>query len=260
MKRNRVFDLLGAKPKNPRWSWCALAANHRGAIFTIWEDRIRDGRSPLSSGDNNQTKQHLPGANEQRQMLEIAIREAIPAYGLVCIAVDPSATPRRIKEVKGEYLVRLRIEQSGSQFFGWHGETIHVLEAAREIQANDALRDLDDSPLGNSTPDRASAIRSTFIRDPQVRAYVLGIAAGQCEYCKEYGFLMPNGRHYLEAHHVISLAEDGRDTVDNVIALCANHHREAHFGASAEQLEIEFITRIQNRPNKLKRADDQFRE
>jgi 5-methylcytosine-specific restriction protein A len=45
----------------------------------------------------------------------------------------------------------------------------------------------------------------------------------------------------LEAHHIIALCDSGRDTVDNVIALCPQHHRQAHYGKDAESLESEFI-------------------
>lgn len=42
-------------------------------------------------------------------------------------------------------------------------------------------------------------------------------------------------------HHIISLASLGSDKLENVIALCAKHHRQAHFSSNAEALEKEFI-------------------
>jgi hypothetical protein len=120
-------------------------------------------------------------------------------------------------------------------------------------KAKDGLNDLDDIPAGNATPDRASATSWFVVRDAKVRAYVLKQAKGKCEYCGSKGFLMKNGLRYLEAHHVISLSTKGKDTVDNVIALCPFHHREAHFGQNADALEEEFLARISKRnamPNK----------
>ena len=35
---------------------------------------------------------------------------------------------------------------------------------------------------------------------------------------------------YLEVHHIVPLAQGGRDTMDNVIALCPNCHRQRHYG------------------------------
>jgi 5-methylcytosine-specific restriction protein A len=61
------------------------------------------------------------------------------------------------------------------------------------------------------------------------------------------GFLLPDGSHYLEAHHIITLAKQGPDTVDNVIALCPSDHREAHYGKKAIVMENEMIEIIKNR-------------
>lgn len=74
---------------------------------------------------------------------------------------------------------------------------------------------------------------ASYSRDSKIRTFVIDRAEGRCEYCGEQGFLMSDGKsRYLEAHHIISLADDGEDAVENVIALCPKHHREAHFGAN----------------------------
>ena len=39
-----------------------------------------------------------------------------------------------------------------------------------------------------------------------------------------------NKEPFLEVHHVKSLSDGGEDTLDNVIALCPNCHREKHYG------------------------------
>jgi 5-methylcytosine-specific restriction protein A len=63
---------------------------------------------------------------------------------------------------------------------------------------------------------------------------------------------MANGRYYLEAHHIIALSGAGRDTVDNVIALCPEHHREAHYGADAESLERRFIEIVRKKQSQTR--------
>lgn len=126
-----------------------------------------------------------------------------------------------------------------------------LFEIGRKRQSSardetDGLNDL-DAPAGNDTPDRAWRSSLTVIRDQRVRNHVIREADGRCEYCGQEGFLMPGGRRYLEAHHIIALAHQGKDTPENVIALCPGHHREAHYGAEAEALEREFLLCIQNR-------------
>ena len=122
-------------------------------------------------------------------------------------------------------------------------------EKALQGTATCGLDDLDSAPQGSVTPDRAQYSVSIVIRDPKVRLHVIEAAKGQCEFCNKAGFLMANGKRYLEAHHIIALAKDGRDTVENVIALCPEHHRQAHFGVDADKLEKAFLVCISKRVN-----------
>ena len=86
-----------------------------------------------------------------------------------------------------------------------------------------------------------------FVRNLNVRRRVLERAKGKCEWCTESGFIMENGRVYLETHHVISLAEHGPDTEGNVVALCPNHHREAHHGANSLEMRETLLKRQNKR-------------
>ncbi len=110
--------------------------------------------------------------------------------------------------------------------------------------AFDAVDDLVDKPEGNSVPDRANYSGTRFKRDHNVRAHVVKRSSGRCEHCGQKGFLMANGEGYVETHHIIGLAKQGPDTLANVIALCPNHHREAHFGKDAAALERAFLSTL----------------
>jgi hypothetical protein len=114
--------------------------------------------------------------------------------------------------------------------------------------------DLEDIPVGCEVPDRAKTSGYRILRNQEVRRYIQKQGKGVCEYCGEVGFKMKNGCRYVETHHVIALSAEGEDTVDNVIALCSKHHREAHYGANGAALEKEFLQcireRNRKRPNK----------
>jgi len=73
-------------------------------------------------------------------------------------------------------------------------------------------------------------------RSALIRRNVLERAAGHCEYCRRAGFLMASGQVYLETHHVVPLCEEGPDLESNVVALCPEDHRRAHFGVDAEEI------------------------
>ncbi|PKF49348.1 HNH endonuclease [Enterovibrio nigricans] len=71
-----------------------------------------------------------------------------------------------------------------------------------------------------------------YKRNPDVVAEALIRAKGVCECCKEFAPFTrkKDNSPYLEVHHIVPLAVGGEDTLNNVIALCPNCHREKHFG------------------------------
>lgn len=50
----------------------------------------------------------------------------------------------------------------------------------------------------------------------------------RCQICG-YNFLMDNGEYYCEAHYIEPVTEDNEQTAENVLILCANHHRMFHY-------------------------------
>ena len=44
-----------------------------------------------------------------------------------------------------------------------------------------------------------------------------------------YSFPMDNGKGYCEAHHIELLSNNGSQKPENVLILCANHHRMFHY-------------------------------
>jgi 5-methylcytosine-specific restriction protein A len=85
-------------------------------------------------------------------------------------------------------------------------------------------------------------------RSAAVRERVLRRACGVCELCGEPGFVTAAGSIYLETYHVIPLSLEGPDHDLNVVALCPNDHRRAHFGtdrdALASRLQALVLTKV----------------
>jgi 5-methylcytosine-specific restriction protein A len=65
-----------------------------------------------------------------------------------------------------------------------------------------------------------------------VKAEVLERANGKCEFCLQNAPFtkVADGTPFLEVHYIKWLSKEGKDTVDNAIALCPNCHKGAHFG------------------------------
>ena len=73
-------------------------------------------------------------------------------------------------------------------------------------------------------------------RSGKVRQQVMLRSKGHCEWCGELGFVTRSGEIYLESHHIVPLSRDGADHISNVIALCPNDHRQAHYGLDQESM------------------------
>ncbi|MOA40243.1 HNH endonuclease [compost metagenome] len=68
---------------------------------------------------------------------------------------------------------------------------------------------------------------------------------------------MSNGGTYLETHHIIPLSEGGLDTVENVIALTADAHRQTHFGVGRDELRVRCLEIVAARsPVNLKTGNE----
>jgi 5-methylcytosine-specific restriction protein A len=96
----------------------------------------------------------------------------------------------------------------------------------------------------DANPERREASGTVWIRSAQVRADVLARAAGCCEACGTPGFRMANGALYLETHHVIPLSTSGPDAMWNVVAVCANDHRIAHYSEVREDWRDRMIEQL----------------
>ena len=99
-----------------------------------------------------------------------------------------------------------------------------------------------------SIPDflkKRDSTSSIYIRNPQVRQNALKRAAGVCEFCNQLGFKMENGAIFLESHHIIPLSENGPDIEWNIIAICPNDHRRAHYGENQEEFRHQLQIKLQ---------------
>ena len=83
----------------------------------------------------------------------------------------------------------------------------------------------------------------------------------RCQLCEElglppHGFKKPNGVPYVEAHHVmpVSKLKIGSLSASNILTLCANHHKQMHYGrVSVEIGEKAFEIEIDGQQITLKR-------
>ena len=86
----------------------------------------------------------------------------------------------------------------------------------------------------STSPVKEERARVAYQRADAIKKYVLARAKGICEGCNQPAPFVTSKGPYLECHHLFRLADGGPDHPENVIALCPNCHRKAHFGLKKE--------------------------
>ena len=110
-----------------------------------------------------------------------------------------------------------------------------MMSDERADTSGDQLADLERRYL-RAAPEVKERLGRHIERGP-IGALVKKRTGFRCQLCEALGrnpvgFLKKNKEPYVEAHHVmpVSTKEVGTLSASNVMTLCANHHRQMHFG------------------------------
>jgi hypothetical protein len=145
-----------------------------------------------------------------------------------------NATNFKLTEEAGRQLIKLwrafsnvRSEVQARQEFD---RQVAVLERVPFEQLMEEYRRA--RAIDSEAPRRTLVTAVIFERDPLVKAIARQRVGFRCEVpgCPTPSFPSKFAEPYCEVHHLIPLAENGDDTIENVVCVCANHHRELHFG------------------------------
>lgn len=90
------------------------------------------------------------------------------------------------------------------------------------------IQSIDDKNL-LAPPELTEAIVNIYERDKELTSLIKKLRGNKCQICG-YSFKTTNGENYSECHHLEHLSNHGLDVSKNIIVLCANHHRQAHYG------------------------------
>jgi len=86
-----------------------------------------------------------------------------------------------------------------------------------------------------------------YLRSLEIKEKVLRRSQGKCEFCGKAGFTTHKNTLFLEVHHVVPLGKNGVDELWNVVAVCPNHHREAHFGNNRSEMLDQLVGYLSNK-------------
>lgn len=239
-------------------------------------EREAQGSDHWDSAVRNRTKRWAMSAYQMDEVMKQAFRKKLPVR--VCVvdskdthtseleastadyrALDPVPWGLTYDMLTGDFKV-VRGAVTGAATSGNTEqaepipvETEHAIETETGVLVT--LPEITDHSYGVGVVDQF--IDNTY-RDPvlvekwerersaKVRQMVMLRSQGRCEWCGKPGFLKHDGQIYLESHHIVPLSLEGPDHITNVIALCPNDHRMAHYGENRETMALDMSSRIRD--------------
>jgi hypothetical protein len=232
---------------NPKYCYeWAFVRPERVVVLNVWFGQLdeRDGAITIEGNIREDAEFYSQEGGKavwqkRATRFDEAVRAArsarLPVRAVIC---DGVRRERRNLDAQASQVKRRMLDPVPWQV------TFYDPASGRFVLTRGAIRFADQFTVG-SPPDSPTEVRAAsgtvFERNPAVRQFALDRAAGRCECCHDEGFTTDDGSSFLETHHVIPLSEGGLDSVHNVVALCPNHHREAHYGSARARMREQFL-------------------
>jgi 5-methylcytosine-specific restriction protein A len=164
-------------------------------------------------------------------LFEVFVDKEYTYMGKVALAVQPYTEDQPDQNGIPRKVWMFPLKLVGKSILSIPDNLLNESRAKKETQA----KTLSDNELKNRaehSPKKAGnrpVTSNQYDRNPWVTEYAKRRAKGKCQLCEqEAPFKSKKGEPFLETHHIIWLAEDGEDTINNTVALCPNCHRKMH--------------------------------
>ena len=144
-------------------------------------------------------------------------------------------------------------------------DVITLVDVSKIIKTDtaDTLAEIQalENRMKKATPEIKERI-SRYIERGAIANKIKKITGYKCLVCEQFGdnpysFKKLNGDYYVESHHVeqVSKLKKGSLSAANLITVCANHHRQLHYGNCEvlENNEDEFVFRIEDEEIEIKK-------
>lgn len=148
---------------------------------------------------------------------------------------------RMVNEFKFPKVIKLEFLEDRFKYRsnGHYMIVIYAADRGDDYIPGMSCEEVMDKMKNSSSPVRCKLYKtSSYMRSKYVSDYAKKRANGICQLCgNKAPFETRNGEPYLEAHHIIPLADDGPDSLDNIVALCPSCHRKMHSLCLDEDIE-----------------------
>jgi 5-methylcytosine-specific restriction protein A len=134
---------------------------------------------------------------------------------------------------QGDKLWRFRLLPIGGEEYNYYSDQSNL-----DLDFSGSLREMQYrlTSLGFRKIETRTSVAEYRFRSAAVHLYASLRSTGICEACGLVApFARPDGRGFLEVHHLTRLADEGPDLPSNVAALCPNCHRRAHYSVDRQE-------------------------
>lgn len=168
-----------------------------------------------------------------------------------CLGYHEEIRPDREGQDRSVFVFHLDIDSVPEKTQVSEPKTIYGSKELKDLRNKnlEELRDvaLSKAPLTSSSKEKREV---AYYRSEALKIYVIVRSRGLCEGCGSEAPFQTKKGPFLECHHVHRLADGGPDHPINVVALCPNCHRRAHYAKDSvdfnNKLKIVAITAEKN--------------
>lgn len=152
-----------------------------------------------------------------------------------CLGYHAEDRPDRDGNTRAAFVFHLDIDSTANKNIVSEPKATYSTKWPKQLK-NKSIKELREAALSqapkSSTPKEKQ--ETAYYRSQALKLYVIVRSQGICEGCGECAPFNTKSGPYLECHHVHRLADGGPDHPENVVALCPNCHRRAHFANDAK--------------------------
>jgi len=143
-------------------------------------------------------KQHINYYEKVQNVTMHNMRELVDRYSIMLVSQDEQEEEELIQEMKKNQKSKIEILQ--------------------ELKSREGVDD-----------EKIIINHKAYRRDNKTIADIKYLRGFKCQICN-ISIQKRDGSKYIEAAHIVAKHKKGRETIDNIILLCPNHHKEFDLG------------------------------
>ncbi|MEC4005507.1 hypothetical protein OX283_012625 [Flavobacterium sp. SUN052] len=247
-------------------SWFPRTAKHNlykkydGGNIKAHKDDIIYFKSPVIISNRNVILENLLPTDKKISQQGFNYLNSDNVYNLLVLALKRNPNNKKLKKFVSKFPLMIELKKEELDLLDF----IDVIGDTTADNVDD-IETLEDK-MKNKSPELKQRI-SSYIERGSIAQKVKRMTNFKCLVCEAlnmnpHSFTKSNGDKYIETHHVeqVSTLKKGVLGIDNLITVCANHHRQLHYGNSTliESTENHFKFSIDSQTikvNKIKILD-----